>query len=245
MKQKHYVIGTLMFMSLLMLSACSACSSKENGPAEDVLSEEVYSRVVSTYDRVCDFYDGVAVVRITDEKYQSKYGAINTSGEVVIPTEYDDVRNCHEGRCVVRIGSSLFGKYGVIDATGKVIVEPTSSYERIGDFANGLAVVKDAKSNLWGYINLDGEVAIPLTYKNAYSFSEGLACVEVKANKYGYINEKGEVVIPTTFDVAKSFSEGLAVVKKAKKAMVIDKDGEIYIHYLKIKNSMVKSIMMD
>lgn len=228
MKRKNYVIGTLVFLSLLLLSACgNTYSNNGNGPAEDVLSKEVYSRVVSTYDDVGDFYNSVSVVRITDEKYQSKYGAINTSGEVVIPTEYDDVRNCHEGRCIVRVGGSFSGKYGVVDATGKVIVAPTSNYSKIEDFENGLALVKDAKSNLYGYINLHGEVSIPLNYKNAYSFSEGLACVEVKANKYGYINEKGEVVIPTTFDVAKSFSEGLAVVKKAKKAMVIDKDGEI------------------
>lgn len=224
MKRKKNVIGTLVFLSLLLLSACS---NNGNGPAEDVLSKKVYSRVVSTYDGVGDFYNGVSVVRITDEKYDSKYGAINTKGEVVIPIEYDEVNNCHEGRCIVRVGGSFSGKYGVVDATGKVIVAPTSNYSKIEDFENGLAVVKDAKSDLYGYINLHGEVSIPLTYKYAYSFSEDLACVKVKANKYGYINEKGDVVIPMGFDDAESFSEGLAVVEKANKEMVIDKNGEI------------------
>lgn len=218
MKRKNYVIGTLVFVSLLMLSACG---SKGNGPAEDVLSKKVYSRVITTYDYVGDFYDGVAVVKNDD----SKYGAINTKGEVTIPLEYDAVRDCQEGRCVVRMGGWFSGKYGVVDTKGKVILEPT--YESMGDFINGLACVEDAKSKLYGYINLDGEVAIPLNYKYADDFSDNLALVKVKSNKYGYIDEKGEVVIPIEFDDAASFSEGLAAVKKAKKKMVIDKKGEI------------------
>jgi hypothetical protein len=94
-------------------------------------------------------------------------------------------------------------------------------------FNNGLAVVQDPKTELYGFVNKKGEVAISLSYKYATSFSDDLALVRVKSGKYGYINNQEEIVIPTIYDDANSFSEGLATVEKANKEMVIDKKGEL------------------
>lgn len=76
-----------------------------------------------------------------------------------------------------------------------------------------------------GYVNLQGEVVIPLQYGAAKEFSDGLAPVEFKVEysvssegssyyaKWGYINELGEIVIPPIFDDAESFTNGMASVK--------------------------------
>lgn len=211
-----------MIFSLCLL--CSSCGNKADGPAEEVLSKKTYTKVVNQYDRVRDFHEGLCVVGLKDSNYDYKYGAIDTKGNVVIPVEYDDVHNCQEGVCVVEVGG-WNAKCGIVDAKGNVVLAPC--YHNMKDFNNGLAVVKDPQTELYGFVNKKGEVAIPLSYKYATSFSDDLALVRVKSGKYGYINNQEEIVIPTIYDDAYSFSEGLAIVEKANKEMVIDKKGEL------------------
>lgn len=211
-----------MIFSLCLL--CSSCGNKADGPAEEVLSKKTYAKVVSQYDRVRDFHEGLCVVGLKDSNYDYKYGAIDTKGNVVIPIEYDDVHNCQEGVCVVEVGG-WNAKCGIVDAKGNVVLAPC--YHKMKNFNNGLAVVQDPQTELYGFVNKKGEVAIPLSYKYATSFSDDLALVRVKSGKYGYINNQEEIVIPTIYDDANSFSEGLATVEKANKEMVIDKKGEL------------------
>lgn len=211
-----------MIFSLCLL--CSSCGNKADGPAEEVLSKKIYAKVVSQYDHVGDFHEGLCVVGLKDSNYNYKYGAIDTKGNVVIPIEYDDVHNCQEGVCVVEVGG-WNAKCGIVDAKGNIVLEPC--YHKMKGFNNGLAVVQDPKTELYGFVNKKGEVAISLSYKYATSFSDDLALVRVKSGKYGYINNQEEIVIPTIYDDANSFSEGLATVEKANKEMVIDKKGEL------------------
>ena len=68
----------------------------------------------------------------------------------------------------------------------------------------------------------------PLKYDDAWSFSEGLAWVELNG-KYGFIDKSGKVVIPIKYDYAWSFSEGLAWVKLNGKYGFIDKTDKVVI----------------
>ena len=62
-------------------------------------------------------------------------------------------------------------------------------------------------------------------YTNVFSFSEGLASVNV-VWKWGFIDKTGKQVIPCLYDDADSFSEGLATVKVGIKWGFIDKTGK-------------------
>lgn len=56
-----------------------------------------------------------------------------------------------------------------------------------------------AKDDKRGYFNVNtGEIIVPLTYKHAWVFSEGLAGV-VQNDLVGFINPKGELVIPCRY----------------------------------------------
>ena len=56
-----------------------------------------------------------------------------------------------------------------------------------------------AKDDKRGYFNVNtGEIVVPLTYKHAWVFSEGLAGV-VQNDMVGFINPKGELVIPCRY----------------------------------------------
>jgi hypothetical protein len=92
-----------------------------------------------------------------------------------------------------------------------MVVEPV--YYRAGDYHDGLAMVCDGRH--CGFIDRDGQQAIPLAYDDAGSFSDGLAPVRQGA-LWGYIDRAGRMVIPPTYDQAAPFSEGLARVARHK-----------------------------
>lgn len=80
--------------------------------------------------------------------------------------------------------------------TGKTLIEDIS-VDWVQNGTDSLAVF--AKDDKRGYFNVKtGEIIVPLTYKHAWIFSEGLAGV-VQKDKVGFINTKGELVIPCRF----------------------------------------------
>ena len=66
-------------------------------------------------------------------------------------------------------------KWGYIDPTGKVIIEP--AFQQAEAFSQGLAAVRI--NDRWGYINTLGKTAIKPQYDAAEPFSDGLAAVRV------------------------------------------------------------------
>lgn len=76
--------------------------------------------------------------------------------------------------------------------------EKIKNYDILYPFNNGLARVKS--QGKWGYINMEGDLIIPLIYQDAREFSDnGLAAV-LKNDKWGFINNIGETVIPFNWD---------------------------------------------
>lgn len=81
------------------------------------------------------------------------------------------------------------------------------------------------KKGNYGFINLDGKVAILPKFGYAGSFHDGLALV-IKDKKYGYIDKEGRVLIDYQYDNAFDFSHGRAVVVKDGKYGIIDVTGK-------------------
>jgi hypothetical protein len=117
---------------------------------------------------------------------------------------------------------------------------PPETFNWIDSFADGLAPVSTGDwdnrigivNRRFGFINMSGEIVIPLEYESAQPFSEGLAAVG-RDNLWGYINTRGEVVIPFDFGYALPFSEGFATVSNWNDSAgllsckVIDTSGEV------------------
>ena len=137
------------------------------------------------------------------------------------------------------------GKYGYIDPTGNMVVEP--QFDRAWAFYEGLAVVEMNEKR--GYINTSGKIVIKPQYSGVSDFAEGLAAVRYNG-KDGFIDKKGNWVISPQYDDAYSFSEGLACVEKRGKSGYINKKGEIiiplkYDFALSFKNGVAKVSMED
>lgn len=128
----------------------------------------------------------------------------------------------------------------VIDLTTNTKID---EWYRSGGSSEGLTkVVKwDADGYGCGFVDKTGGIAIPLEYKDADSFSEGLALVwkmERDADSYsrcGFVDKTGAVVIPMEYDWAYHFSEGLAAVYRRGETDreglwgFVDKTGEIVV----------------
>lgn len=103
----------------------------------------------------------------------------------------------------------------------------------------------DGKSNLipvsrdkkFGFLNPEGEEAIPLQFDYAYGFSDGIARIATGSEvskygtyincKYGFIREDGSTVLPAdTFWYIGDFSNGFAAGGNGPSEM-IDKNGQI------------------
>lgn len=137
-------------------------------------------------------------------------------------------------------GGSIQGKgekvtYEAPGEAGTYSIKVKVSDNAGGSDGGELTIVVMAKSlfpviqnDKYGYIDTSGRVVIEPQFDGAWSFSEGLASVEVNG-KRGYIDKSGRVVIEPQFDGTGSFSEGLAEVGIDDKWGYIDKSGKIVI----------------
>lgn len=140
-----------------------------------------------------------------------KYGFTDTTGQMVIPAEFDGTNGFSEGLAAVcKMDAEGNKKWGYINNRGDVVI--SLQYSSAESFSDGLARV--AQNNQWTYIDKNGQVVLPLNYEYRYDaiFCDGLILGKNQDNKYGYLNKKGEVVIPFDYTDAKDFSDGLALV---------------------------------
>ncbi|GEM_PF-731913 len=176
------------------------------------------------FDMAYGFSEGLAAVKIND-----KWGFIDKKGNIVIKPQHKGASiRFSEGLASVEISVN---ELGYIDKTGKMVITIQGSLVGIhfgtSKFSEGLANVKD------GYIDKTGDMVIDNRFTKAFSFSEGLAQVEV-GGKRGYIDKAGNMVIQPQFDPPQflnegHFSEGLAAVKIDNKWGFIDKKGNMVI----------------
>jgi hypothetical protein len=97
-------------------------------------------------------------------------------------------------------------------------------------YAEGLAAVRTVSPaheyGLWGFIDLQGRMAIAPRFTEVDSFSQGLAAAN-EGGKWGYINPKGDWVIPPQFDEAGLFNaKGFAFVFSDGAHHLINRTGQ-------------------
>ena len=161
--------------------------------------------------------DSLAIVR-----KDGKYGVVDASGKLVIPTQYDDTGWLFsEGLLPVSVG----GKFGFIDAAGKSVIEP--QYDAVGGFTpEGLCPVK--VGDRWGFIDRTNKMVIPPQYDTAVCFCEDRAAVKV-GDQWGFIDKAGKAIVEPKYELVGSFNCGLAPVLIERKWGYVDKAGKLAI----------------
>lgn len=96
-----------------------------------------------------NFSSGLAQAFIAGSDH--KAGFIDTSGKLVIPIQFHDIRDFKEGLAAYRDANS----WGFIDKKGKVAIKPQFEQIEYEGFVKGLCRAK--QNHQWGYINKKGE----------------------------------------------------------------------------------------
>jgi hypothetical protein len=167
----------------------------------------------------------------------SKWGYVNSRGEVVIEPTFREAHDFVDGRALVQTEKEL----AFIDDKGKIaftMPDNLKPFDWMTSFAGGLArfSVKDK----CGYFDRQGKVPVEPKYDDAGRFSEGLAAVNEGAKsagfprpfvreggKWGFIDTTGRLVIPMRFSWVDfhGFSDGFALVSAGGTSFYIDKTG--------------------
>lgn len=149
----------------------------------------------------------------------SKWGFCTPDKKIVIDCIYEITFQFFNNRAKVRLDN----KYGLIDKSGKYIVEMI--YDEIYLSDNYYKVIKD---NKFGLLDINGKIILDLIYDDLQYFYDGLASAKLNG-KYGFINKKGNIVIDFIYDYIEHFSEGLSYVKAGRKYGFIDVNGNFII----------------
>jgi hypothetical protein len=122
-------------------------------------------------------------------------------------------------------------KEGFFDkVTGRVVIPP--KYFAVRPFREGRALFYDPASELWGFLDEDGNEICPPSFMEAEDFSEGMAAVfDQKNERWGFIGPDGRFLIHPVFKNAHSFSEGLAPVLEKELWGYVSKDDRIEIGF--------------
>ncbi len=184
------------------------------------------------YEAIKPFQNGVAPA-----KSEGKWGLIDREGTWVLEPAYDEVEPLpHGGYRVFHQTSGTeeemdgemvqfpTGKYGLVNAEGKVITEVI--YDHIGSFSEGLTMgIKDSNLHI---VATNGLVITTPELDIMGRFSEGLANA-VMGGKLGFINSQGAWVIPAKYNRGGAFSEGLVRVEQKGKVGFIDRNGKVVV----------------
>ena len=127
-------------------------------------------------------------------KTQKQQYFIDKTGNQCTPN-YEWVGNRNEGCYVVKHE----GCYGVIDSMMNIMI-PCEYFDGGEIVSEG--VWNTMEDDEWGYLNLQGQKAIPFAYEFAQPFSRGYASVGLLADagvQFGLINHSGEVIVPVQY----------------------------------------------
>ena len=177
---KKSFICSLSFLSLFALTNCNEGPS--NAYIEDAiaivyqdekpylinLKEETYS--LEYYDEIVELFNDYIAV-----KKDGKYGFIDRTGELVVPTLYDKVYPMYEEKAVV----ILDGNYQIIDNSGNTLYTFTDNIISESYFSEDMLIVTNGEK--YGYLKYDKDLKTfslsNLDYITASAFKNGLGII--------------------------------------------------------------------
>ena len=196
------------------------------------------------YDKIYPFTD--AESRITTAIKDGKYGLIDQGGKTVVDFVYDSIEPLHNDNGKVNAYKVTQGqlenngeKFGLLDRYGKTIkqlgeIEPQTLYE---DYK----LIKVSKKNnrddsdqygfLYGLIDYDGNIVIPVENTNIWGLSEGIVAAQKAEDQNGYYDINGREITDFKYIAVSLFSEGFAFASSFTGGVwtheVINKNGEV------------------
>ena len=154
-------------------------------------------------------------------KKNGKYGIINDEGKEILKTQYADIDNIGKDDKSGFIIKSDNGKYGVVDYSENVVIEPIyDGMEKV--YGNDYYVAKKANKQI--LVQKSGAEVKSFDYDEIKGISSNIdnGIIYTKNNKYGITKITGESVIAVTYEDLKEAKSGIFIAKKDGKYGIID-----------------------
>lgn len=162
------------------------------------------------------FQNGVAIVVVKKKK-----GVINLEGKLIHEPIFEFISHFENGFATAKRGSEFF----ILNTKGESskLSEPIVAIKK---FSNGLALFR-GKNDLFGYLNVKGEVVIKPQFVGAGQYNGDIAWAKNTSKKVGFINQKGDWVIEAQYLAAKNMNakNEIARVKNESGWLFVKKDG--------------------
>lgn len=158
---------------------------------------------------------GKKVIRVY--KKESKYGLIDTLGQIQISAVFDDIGSLSEGKLAVKRNNV----WGFVNGLGTEIIP--CRFQNVGNFSEGLVAVKIG--NQWGYADKMGEIILKPQFTRCGNFNNDLTWF-YNGRDYGYIDKTGAIKIKEKYQKAFDFQFKVARVVENGKFGLIDPEGD-------------------
>ena len=176
-------------------------------------------------------YDEITVLDGTENsiliKKADKIGLVNDTGSIIIECNYKEIKKLGDTYKDGYITIDEQGKYGVISATKKQILD--NKYDEISQVAlkEYYQVKEDGKVKI---INSKGETVIENGFDQIKSVTTNGIIFE-KNNLFGEMNTSGEIVLEAGYQDLKEANNGIYIAKQNDKYGIIDNVGNIQIPF--------------
>ncbi|MEP6674913.1 MAG: WG repeat-containing protein [Ferruginibacter sp.] len=181
------------------------------------------------------YREGLAIVKKEKQPYGFLWGAVDKTGNIVIPLEYEFLGDSYDGLMNFKKDEG----YGFIDQKNTVIIP--ALYSNISNFGNGLAPVLVKTENKYGYIDRNNKLIVPAKYEAAENFYQGYAAVQRKKAvtvkgkliddaETALINASGKELTDFNYhSISYRMEGGLFKVSKKEKFGFIDSTGKLVL----------------
>ena len=180
-----------------------------------------------------NFNDGLASVAVKSDG-GNKYGYINRTGEIAIPTVFDWADNFKESYAAVEFEY----KWGIIDTKGNVVTPFAFDSIRANSLNADKGYFQAVQKGKEGLIDLNGNVIIPFKFDRIISFNLQQDYVKGKIDgKEGITNTKGNIIIPFKFDRInyinhhRNLQRNYVVAEVNNKKGIIDTEGNVLLPF--------------
>jgi|GEM_PF-4994927 len=140
-------------------------------------------------------------------------GVVDDDGQLLVPPIYRAILKRVGGDGFPMAVQAMDGRWGYIDRSGKLLVEPT--LQQAKTFTED-GIARYQKDDKWGFVRVDGSYLTPPMYADVGYFSHGLAAVK-EGKAWHYIDINGQQAFAATFAAAHGFN-ALGVAAAAKKS---------------------------
>lgn len=173
----------------------------------------------------------------TFDEHYDRWGFQNADGSWPVAPQFADVQPFRDGFAWVRpVGIET---WGLIDESGRLLIDPRAGYLGVGSFSDGLAWVSRDGLAGWFAIDKSNRVVIQSGFDDVRPFRRGIAIVRQRG-RWGAVENTGRLAVQFAFDAfatgladgryVEGFTdEGLAIVEVGGRKGVIDRTGKVIV----------------